>query len=672
MRLKKYTYLLCCMGLLLVCTLFHSCMEDVAGDCPASPIGEDAYVGLQFGTRSALPSLSESVEKGVKALRVIVFNKDGKVEFNDRFTATNVDRVDNPVFKVSKGEKNIYVIANEDGKVGVSKPLSNQLASLDLTEETLRKITFTADLYTQETAGTNGLLMIGSVTSVDVKGGTSRLSPQFVPMEIARVNSKLTINARKIFNSLGADTTVVINSIQLVRMMQFEYLYIDTINPNAGTTNNPPEIIKNVTVDSVQTRNDYQPLITCFPGTNMRPISQNSPISPMELIINYSVDGNQQDVVTIPVTRDSDSKVRRNTHYTVNLTIHSNRVDVAMDIEEWKTDTVSGSIQDEGSEIIVNKSLIEMDWWELGKRFDTELLVSAGSKQIVKFDGYYISEVDTETVGGAYGAKKKIKPDEVGTKIPWLTILSPLVEKQEIALNNTLTIKMKYTPKPGKPINYWRNFALHDDLYLRFRSGNIVKDVKVMYQNGYISNDMLNNAPNPWPAETRKNSGIHLMNNRKDGYTFFLAEKNMSTQPNPLPSAGALQYSHGDGIKNNAKWPHYDGLYNSGNKSPLQIISDEVKNYPKWGDSESWFIPSREELRTIIHGALDNPKSIHIYLGPKYRFGNQWYGYEFGNSSTGGNATLFPHVLYRISGDTGSSVLQSHGFYFFPICYTDI
>lgn len=191
-----------------------------------------------------------------------------------------------------------------------------------------------------------------------------------------------------------------------------------------------------------------------------------------------ALNGNTANDATKPLN------IEANKIYFVQATLSRQNIDLEVTIRDWDDQAVKGDIA--GSMLSVSQSRVVMDWWELGQKFDTS--VDYASDGTVSFVGYVLKNAD--------GTDASVSTD--GSNLPtWLP-------------------KNKITNLPGGSTTTGRigleyvitEETSHPDVALRIKTGNIIKDITVKYDNGYIPNDLL--AAKGWPQDALPAYGLQI------------------------------------------------------------------------------------------------------------------------------------------------------------------
>lgn len=189
MRMKKTNRLYrCLLPLVWLTFLLSSCIkEDYAGSTD-----ETATVNLVFSTRADGQGTAEVDEnEGIKTLRVLITDADGKVEINTvQEFDEDVSTTTLTILGVPVGTKNFYVIANE-ASVGLTD--LDDVSTVD--EDFLnRVITNPSDApyfpKTRSQISTSGLPITGMKEGVQVKGEENN---QPIEIEIVYAVAKVVL-----------------------------------------------------------------------------------------------------------------------------------------------------------------------------------------------------------------------------------------------------------------------------------------------------------------------------------------------------------------------------------------------------------------------------------------------------------------------------------------------
>lgn len=187
MRMKKTNRLYrCLLPLVWLTFLLSSCIkEDYAGSTD-----ETATVNLVFSTRADGQGTADVDEnEGIKTLRVLITDADGKVEINTVQNFNDVSQTTLTILGVPVGTKNFYVIVNE-ASVGLT-----DLDDVNTVDEDFlnRVITNPSDApyfpKTRSQISTSGLPITGMKEGVQVKGGEN----QQIEIEIVHAVAKVVL-----------------------------------------------------------------------------------------------------------------------------------------------------------------------------------------------------------------------------------------------------------------------------------------------------------------------------------------------------------------------------------------------------------------------------------------------------------------------------------------------
>ena len=176
----------CLLPLVWLTFLLSSCIkEDYAGSTD-----ETATVNLVFSTRADGQGTADVDEnEGIKTLRVLITDADGKVEINTVQEFEDVSTTTLTILGVPVGTKNFYVIANE-ASVGLTD--LDDVSTVD-GNFLNRVITNPSDApyfpKTRSQISTSGLPITGMKEGVQVKGGEN----QPIEIEIVHAVAKVVL-----------------------------------------------------------------------------------------------------------------------------------------------------------------------------------------------------------------------------------------------------------------------------------------------------------------------------------------------------------------------------------------------------------------------------------------------------------------------------------------------
>lgn len=453
--------------LLLLAAALGSCQKDPADDSAV----DKAKITLSLGTR-AVNSDDNAVgnELTIVSAYVYIFNAGGYLENAgevkvpiDTSTGEAVDNANklNRTWSVLRGQKNIYVLINP-GKLLFPDGSQPNLESYDFTEAQLRSLcNDPASFDTEFSFESDGMLMSGKV---EVNVSTAS---QTVTVPVARRYAFIQLGIKK-KSDIPRGVLITLNKVTLVSQNTCDYAFAEQGNLKTlrRVEEGQGQYGTSITTEGIRALECYTmpqtglteavrfDLDITYDGKNMiLPVYINS----------GALDGNTAN------DRNKPLNIEANTIYKVSATITQKDVDVELDIKDWGDVDVAGDIF--GSWISLSSDRVVMDWWNLGQRFDTS--VDYTSDGNVSFLGY--------VVDGNLTAD--------GSNLPaWLPKAN--ITGLPDGTSKSGRIGMKYEVVEGTP-NMAGTRIDYRSVSLRLKTGNIVKDICIQYDNGFIPRERL-------------------------------------------------------------------------------------------------------------------------------------------------------------------------------------
>lgn len=572
---------------------------------------EDAYINLVFTRSAVLPTPDEDREAGMHSLRVFVYNTAGALEFTQKYTS-ETGHIENPIIRVKAGVKAVYAIVNEEASGVDAVGLSDKLAAVStlgtFSSGTLEALLVGHSFYPQ--ASHTGLLMTGHVEDVTVDEGKTRNNPQKVEIEVVRNCARLDLKMQKSENV--ASGMVVLQKIELGNGCNLQTLFESdaaSANPAGavyGLSYTPYESTAGIEITHAQSATiggDLQDIGTYYLPENLGNYTEDDHDNAEFIRLTYMVNGFSKTSTIYLNPQDGSSKhynIVRNTRYELAVTMDAEKPEFTLNILDWNEKPIQGNIQ--GAYISVPSKVV-MDWWNLGENFSTEVSFEADGD--VTFLGYYV------------------KGAQINTLPSWISITAPTFPATSGTFNLT------YTPTGGS--NASENDGVHDDVVIRLKRGNITKSVTVVYDNGYIPNELLQQVG--WNTNL-PGRGIHLakegnkLPNMEKGSDVKSELSNGSIKKDELVEPALMQYRRYDGNEVYSLSVSFSVFLTAkdspqlgnGPANTALIKSLDHSFFTKLaGLNADWYIPSVGEMAAI--GQCNN------YLGTSYKYGTGVYYY---------------------------------------------
>lgn len=459
--------------------LFAGCTKEPAESSDAAPVRITLSLGT-YAVNEDPNALPEEME--IASAYVYIFNAGGYLENPgaveiplDTTTGEAIDSGNNlnRTWTVLQGQKNIYVLINP-GTMLLHNGLQPDLASYPFTERELLSLRNSAATFDSDFSGTKpeGLLMSGKV-HVDVSG-----TAQTVTIPVVRRYAAIEFQLCK--KADLTDVVVKLNKATLVSQNICDYAFAEQGNLSVlkeVITNRPVGLSPNYrTVGSYYT---LPQLALSVPLRFDLDITYGGRNMVVPVYINRgALNGNTANDKTKPLN------IEANRIYLVKATLSRQNIDLEVTIRDWDDQAVKGDIA--GSMLAVSHSTVAMDWWNLKQRFDTSVdYVSDGT---VSFVGYVLKNTN--------GTDASITTD--GSNLPsWLPKTNITGLPDGTTTGGTIGLEYVITEETS-----------HPDVALRIKTGNIIKDITVKYDNGYIPNDLL--VAKGWPQDALPAYGLQL------------------------------------------------------------------------------------------------------------------------------------------------------------------
>lgn len=162
--------------------------------------------------------------------------------------------------------------------------------------------------------------------------------------------------------------------------------------------------------------------------------------------------------------------------YRIQATLTPAEATVELNILDWNDQSVDGDIL--GMNFQISQNPVVMDWWNLGESFTTQLELTASEN--ITFEGYESND-------------KKFTDSSM---LPaWLSVTESTLPSGS---TKSAQVHLKYNID---------TVAAKYPVYLCFKAGNIGKKVEVVYDNGFLPNELL--ATNGWILPSSV-AGIYL------------------------------------------------------------------------------------------------------------------------------------------------------------------
>jgi len=567
-----YDILRKCLVLLCLCGVF-SCVNDE--ELAGTNKGDVSYVNLVFNTRGSLPSPVENCETGISSLRVFIFNIAGQLEFTDVYTASSDGNIENPVIKVTPGVKDIYAVANE-AMEGISvMDFSTLSAKEDLENWLVSYVTFPS-------TSLRGLLMAGKILSQTVLEGKTHANPQKIVVELTRNCARLDL---KMTNA--STSGILLKKIELLNGCTKQFLLQDaSIDLPVGSEYDLSKLAfeGNEPITSVARVDSF------YMPENL--VGQTDVANSTKMKINYSVNGvAKEETITLKAV-NTDTKIIRNTKYTLNLSF-TPELTLNLFIEDWDDITVEGDVL--GEELSVSQSKILMDWWNFNESFSTTFNIYASDN--ISFIGYEHNGTTTTD----------------GSNLPaWLPLKNIIGIPAFVGTARNAIITLTYV-LDNTPIKY--------PVYLWFKAGNIRKRVEIVYDNGYLTHDLL--YKNGWTQNT-PSEGIHIakIGNRHPLLTAASVESKIEWS---ATSSSVRAVKAGTPLN-----PQKHGWGPTNTTYLVDLL--EFNASAAWACralGKKWYLPSYDEINTV--SALRN------YFGESYKINvtdKYWTSNETASATT--------------------------------------
>lgn len=539
----RVQYKLNAMLWMLACMLFAgSCQRD---ETMPESLGAVVNLGLNLGTyalgdddTNALPH-----EKQIQSLYVFIYNADGllanpgKTKITAASGGSLVDATGriNGSWKVYEGQKTVYVLANVPA---ILKTTSGSIAAADvLNAPTLAVLqdlcndnnSYYADYCLNQGATWTGGLMSGSTTAAV----TTAKSEVVVPL--TRRYARIDLAVKK--SPELASATVKVTGVQWQNFCPDARLLALSSEWRGTNTSYKVTGLQNsfiLTSDYIRVR----PKTTGAGGVEYEIYVMPKPLNgefsiPVALQLDVDINGKTESYTIYLAETAADGTqdpikplaIQANKIYKVNATLLRRSTDVDITIKDWEDQAILGDVA--GTYLIFSQTKVLMDWWALGQTFKANVDFRADGT--VSFVGYVLKN--------ANGTDKSVTAD--GTNMPsWLN--ASKISGLPGGTTKKGTITAEYNVSEG----------VNPDVYLRFKTGNIIKDIQFVYDNGFIPTAKLKSQG--WPEALLPSGGIQVAKrgNVNPNYDALAADPKAqwATSTTTIPSA--VNTGYGVGLSN--------------------------------------------------------------------------------------------------------------------------
>ncbi len=585
--------------LLLIASLTLSgCMEQVL-DGPM--VDSSELVTLTVDIRS-----SAAVTKGgvatrleedytIQTLRVFVVDQWGAIESNnysERDASWGTDGVYCSFEVVQSPTKKLYVVVNEPQSLASTLQELQREAQLSLLSyeiaEALNNEQFIAG---ESIAATNLLIPMGASLEVDASADCR------VVVDVDRVVARVDLMVDK--DEVAYSTDVQFGSDTKVSVTGLYYstsLFAPRVLPT-------PSVSELVSVDGVQLsgvtslslessdRSSAKRLLSFYIAERTYEINEQYP-SENRIAINIDNITVGGELITINSTivlgnyvQPYLEEINRNYVYVIYATYNGEEqaleVSAEYVIQDWEVEEVDADI--EGVMLSVTNQVV-MDWTRLNSSF-TASDISFGSNRTIEFyvpTSYDILSGEYEYTkcnfvaqsGATYDLRDLSQygiadEDNYLLSVPWLTAAT-------IAFDSYQTGRFEFTYQLGDTPNYL------DAVSLQLLSGNIRKELEIIYDNGYVPGELI-----------QANDIVGCWGDAPNGIVF--AKRGDALHP----------LTTDDVILCNSQ-----GLY----EGDITMTADEADQYCKDNLGPKWYAPNSAQLADIQRHVLE--------LGTSYRYNN--------------------------------------------------
>lgn len=560
----------------MVSLLSGGCIKDETSSLDGT---EKQVLQLSLATVAADPDATAD-ESAVKSVYVYIFNERGMLENPEAVQIVGMPLTDdagvlNARWEVTTGPKTIYVIANPPASLAL--PTDYSVRQVHVDNFVLESENFLVDL---SQIATRGMMMTGMAETTVPRGGVSHKAT----VQLARRHARIDLRLRLSEELENGYAQVKVVKATLDRQNWYIPLFLNPLSEGL-----PLDFSEERTLDvPVASTTGYTSVCSFYTG--MRPVMKfgqpgseiisppvclnlevtlDGDVVPMKAYLNTgALDGGTANVDADPIV------IQSNCIYRVDGTLTRHGVEFGMNIMPWEDAEVVGDIY--GSWIALSSDRVVMDWWNLEQRFDTG--VDYTSDGTVSFLGYVVDG--------------RLTTD--GSNLPtWLPAAN-------------ITGLPDGTAGSGRiGLTYALTSDAHPDVKLRLKTGNIIKDMTVTYDNGFLSGailslpDTFGNRWTNYPA-----NGVQLAkigNVPPDG----TADADWDNEIMPW----ALVDTRVPGCTN--KWDYGYGPSNTvailetlGAGASVADIADRL--------GSEWYWPSCNEITFITH--------MGKYFGPSYKF----------------------------------------------------
>lgn len=587
----------------MLLSAMQGCGKDDA--VPAGQPDRKAVLRTEISARAANDTNAlGAAESVIRRVRIYAFDGDNldKMVYAE-FAPGMADNAVVEMEVTQTASKMLYVVVNEPEDSSVTRLLENIENPAALKSVGYRMADYfngmagtvfdsSADF---DTAGFCLPMSGATATPVNTKGEYLQSNPLIVPMSVTRSLARVDIYVQKEY-ALGKELIIDRNSsIDIANTSVAGWLW-GSVAPSGGLSaltgingSATPLVVENRPApDAPDDFTAAQRAFTFY--TPERSCTGESERIAFTLK-GLSLDGERKDypqVVVGSVAGKELTQIDRNRIYRIYCTFLRKTLNIELTFSDWNDVEIDGDIA--GTTLAVSNNRIVMDYVPLGERFDTTVdYVSDGT---VSFVGYVVDG--------------KLTTD--GSNLPtWL----PKANITGLPDGTTMkgTIRMEYVP------TLLQYGDTHPGVALRIKTGNITREIRVVYDNGFIPESFL---PSEWTLN-RPVKGIQVAK-RGNILPDRVADINwdrevMQWAPDsspPVVDAGAKGYGYGA----------------ANTTAIIAAVGTQSAAYScRRNMGEKWYLSSRDELLVVY--------LLRWSLGPSYTF---LYDVEYWSSTD----ALFP------------------------------